>query len=153
MELLFPAQKLKRWLSRRRPMREEKPSPCASRRFPDSSRGALTKQHCSITQKIQSLGRSRAQILVTVTAMTLRTAMAASTKSPEAEGSTEQSSSPAKKGKKGRPKKAGPTKPKVRREKLVRNPISLFVPNWNWALALGIYDTRLCRACIPEKLI
>ena len=68
--------------------------------------------------------------------------MAASTKSPEAEGSTEQSSSPAKKGKKGRPKKAGPAKPKVRREKLVRNPISLFVPNWNWALALGIYDLR-----------
>ena len=65
--------------------------------------------------------------------------MAASTKSPEAEGSTEQSSSPAKKGKKGRPKKAGPTKPKVRREKLVRNQILLFVPSWNWAL--GIYDT------------
>ena len=91
--------------------------------------------------------------MVTVTAMTLRTAMAASTKSPEAEGSTEQSSSPAKKGKKGRPKKAGPTKPKVRREKLVRNrnQILLFVPNWDWAL--GIYGTRLCRACIPEKLI
>ena len=81
--------------------------------------------------------------MVTVTAMTLRTSMAASTKSPEAEGSTEQSSSPAKKGKKGRPKKAGPTKPKVRREKLVRNQdyqVSLFVQNWDWAL--GIYYTR-----------
>ena len=152
MEPLFPAQKLKSWLSRRRPMREEKPSPCASRRFPDFSRGALTKQHCSITQRrfnhsVEVGHKSQ----VTVTAMTLRTAMAASTKSPEAEGSTEQSSPPAKKGKKGRPKKAGPTKPKVRREKLVRNPISLFVPNWDWAL--GIYGTRLCRACIPEKLI
>ena len=119
-ELSFPAQKLNSWLSRRRPMREKKkPSPSSLRvaslptpvHSPPINNTSLITEN-SFTQSVRNKSS------ITATAMTARTAMAESAKSSAAAASpppASSSSGPAKKGKKGGPKKAGPTEPKVKR--------------------------------------
>ena len=93
-----------------------------ARRFSsDSSALTTDQQHKLDHRKLNHsvLSHSvRNKSSITATAMTARTAMAESAKSSAAAASpppASSSSGPAKKGKKGRPKKAGPTEPKVKR--------------------------------------